>query len=703
MADMLKATPRNQTLGSLVNAYDTTLGPLLNKYEVLPKIPLIGGMTMGDLGPNAIRNVANEMSYGNYQPVRNARNIQTMTIDPDTLDVASMIPIGGIAAKVAKPVAKAVGRGAAERMAQHVDDLGLNQYIVPPQGNLNFTTRLDEQIKGPETQSVFDLLKQVQGKPGVTKEGLKQLAASYPDSAAKITKEEFKANIPPSQYGKVDLEADFDDMYENYFNEAMENLDPVTTYYNLGLPQRVHNDFDRVVSNEINFSDLDPETQELFKERFGLAGEVSDSQAYSRLGDIYMDQQHEELADYARQAAENAGDQSSYAYKSFQRLVPKDDPGYFEFGVTHPNQTGQYKHYSGNAMPEGLIGHVRGSHVGEPTVIEGGFEVPANSYVIEEIQSDAQKGVEQTGALHQAHGTLFKAAVQDALEKGADRIYLPTSYPISKVRYKHPEDYASIYDKAVIKEGLEPLSRIPGVEVKPIFKQLESEHFFQDHPDYHEITISPEARDHILTGPGQTIPGYAAGGMVATDYDDEQVDRMSDEIFNFKKGGKVSTQPRENEYVTKAARYGRKGQYQMANLIGIKPEVEFATVIPEHYYPANEQHNARGDAMRHMLLQAQLAKRSPLLAKTVGWAHENLSGPQGDAEEAMDMHNDELGRQIGLTAKDKADMVWQAMQAIESGKAKTLTKEQMGEGYAKGGLVYNDEEINNLANQLFGA
>jgi hypothetical protein len=32
-----------------------------------------------------------------------------------------------------------------------------------------------------------------------------------------------------------------------------------------------------------------------------------------------------------------------------------------------------------------------------------------------------------------------------------------------------------------------------------------------------------------------------------------------------------------------------------------------------------------------------------------------------------------------------------------------LTKEQMGEGYAEGGLVYNDEEINNLADQLLGA
>ena len=106
--------------------------------------------------------------------------------------------------------------------------------------------------------------------------------------------------------------------------------------------------------------------------------------------------------------------------------------------------------------------------------------------------------------------------------------------------------------------------------------------------------------------------------------------------------------------------------------------------------------------MRHILLQAQLASRSPWLAKAVGWAHENLSGPQGDAEQAMDEYNDVIGRQIGLTAKDKADMVYQALQAINSRKAKTLTKEQMGEGYAEGGLVYNDAHIDQLADQLFG-
>jgi len=606
------------------------------------------------------------------------------------MDVAPAVPLVKPALKAAAPIAARQAVNLTERYG-----VSPTMNIIKPEGNINLTTRLDEQIRGPETQTVFDLLKQVQGKPGVTKEGLKQIAAKYPDSAAKVTKQEFAESIPPSYYRKEDLATNNEELFDNYLNEAMDHMDYSDTFFNLGLPKRYHDDFDNVISGHTEFSEIDPHTQQVLKLKFGLGDKVSDEEAFSTLGQHYMDQRHEEAYDYAMERAGGIYD-GGYSYKDFQRLVPEtENEKYFEFGVTHPEQAGKkYKHYAGESMPEGLIGHVRGSHLDAPTKIQGGIDVPANSYIIEEIQSDAQKGIEQTGPLHQVHGTLFKAAVQDALEKGADRIYLPTSYPISKVRHKHPEDYASIYDKAVVKEGLEPLSKIPGVEIKPIFKELESEHFFQNHPDYYEITMTPEAKEYILTGPGQQVPGYAAGGLVANDYDEEQIDRLSDEIFNFAEGGVVD----------KIARAGRKGQYKIAELVGLRPEVEFATEIPERYYPANEQHNARGDAMRHMLLQAQLMQKyGETPAKIIGWLHENLSGPQGDAEKAMDEYNDRLGREIGRVAKDKADMAYRAMQAIDKQQAKTLTKEQMGEGYAEGGLVYNDEEINNLADQLLGA
>ena len=131
-----------------------------------------------------------------------------------------------------------------------------------------------------------------------------------------------------------------------------------------------------------------------------------------------------------------------------------------------------------------------------------------------------------------------------------------------------------------------------------------------------------------------------------------------------------------NEYVDAVARFGRKGQEGFANMIGLGEEVKFANAIPEFYFPKDEQLDGRGDAMRHMLLQAQIAKklgRTP--AEIASFIHENLlTGGQSDAEQAMDVANDARGIDIGLRAKDKADMAYQALQAIKSGEAKTIPK-----------------------------
>jgi hypothetical protein len=134
-------------------------------------------------------------------------------------------------------------------------------------------------------------------------------------------------------------------------------------------------------------------------------------------------------------------------------------------------------------------------------VKESSVETKPGSYVIEEIQSDAQKGTQQKGHLHQVHGILFKAAVQKGLELGADTIYLPTGEVIAKARNEKTANFAPIYDQAIVKEGLKPLLKIPGVTSK-MFN------------GYHEISFTPEAKEYILNGPGQTIPGYAKGGLV---------------------------------------------------------------------------------------------------------------------------------------------------------------------------------------------
>jgi hypothetical protein len=510
------------------------VGDLVRELDPTYTVPR-GVSTLRDVDYGAIK----DFLTGKYQISDDPRasmqraGSAVLGMGEGVLDAAPALVLAKPAVKAAKAAAPHLAEAGVRQLNRLEEKYGLptspTMNIIPPQGNLNFTTRLDEQIRGPETQTVFDLLKQVQGKPGVTKEGLKKIAQNYPDSAAKISKQEFKENIPASYYRKEDLATNTQDMFDNYLEEAMDNMDTTDTFSNLGLPNRYHQVFDDVISGHTNFSELDRHDQGILARNFGLDhNTMTDDDIFNVLGDRYMDQRHTDAYEYAMDRAGGSPTDSGYSYKDFQRLVPESgNENYFEFGVTHPEQmmkesTGQakrYKHYSNESMPGGLVGHVRGSHVGEPTVIQGGIEVPANSYVIEEIQSDAQKGIEQTGALHQVHGTLFKAAIQDAAEKGADYVYLPTSYPIGLTRHVAPENYASIYDKAVMKEGIDPLRSIPGIEINTIQgRHLMPNYDIADQPYYHEIKLTPEAREHILSGPGQSIPGYAAGGLVATGY-----------------------------------------------------------------------------------------------------------------------------------------------------------------------------------------
>lgn len=710
MADTLKATPRNELLyqvgSGLQRVKDAMnvqrkLSPIEQRIRGnIPQFPL-GDLVLGQ-APEAIQ----DYSYQGSSPFRGTRNIQTLQVDPRMLDVAALAP-------AVAPAAKLVKQGAvklAPEMAAMAERYALQpQYVVPPEGNLNFRPAIEAgKIKGPEKQRAGDMLRQLRNKPGITKEALDDIRdriVRVKGSTNKVmTKAEFESFVEPSKYEKVDLKRAAKGDIEHYMQEAEAQMDPEQAVTHLGVPSYYVNDALMLQYGDIEFHELDRDSQRILGRIYGIDESMDPDDIRNAVEDINYDAYHEVLYDRAEMLAEmDAGEgmQTAYPYEGVQRLVssqPKDS--YFELGVTHPSQKQEYRHYRSDYAPEGLVGHIRGSHLIDPTGIYGGVETLPNSYIVEEIQSDAQKIADQTGHLRQVHGTLAKAAIQDAIERGADRIYFPTSYSIGASRGRPATEYASIYDQAIQKEALDPLVQKYGVQLEPQMARhlfpdpipkVRPAYSIEEVPYFQKLELTPELKRQLELE-GQQTPGYAMGGMVASDYDEDQIDKMSDEIMNFEEGG----------YVQKASRYGRKGQYRLAKMIGIGPEVEFATEIPERYFPANEQHNARGDAMRHMLLQAQLAKRSPLLAKTVGWAHENLSGPQGDAEKAMDEYNDELGRQIGLTAKDKADMVYQALQAIDKGRARTLTKEQMGEGYAEGGLVYNDAHIDSLADQLLG-
>lgn len=120
--DTLKATPRNKALG----AASDVMKPLVratDMYELDKRVPLIGGMTLADLGPKGMQSLLEDLSYG-APLVRNTRNIQTAQFDPRLLDLADML--GGAAG-----VGKAVGKRAIKEGMRRIEEGTLPGMIEP--------------------------------------------------------------------------------------------------------------------------------------------------------------------------------------------------------------------------------------------------------------------------------------------------------------------------------------------------------------------------------------------------------------------------------------------------------------------------------------------------------------------------------------------------------------------------------------------
>lgn len=426
----------------------------------------------------------------------------------------SMGPKAGrfVAETYAKPVAEMAGdlymSGQIPGMASPAS------YIVKPEGNLNFTPNISSTIfKGPETQTVSSFLNQLPSVPGLTASGLEQglTKLNALDPNEKITKGALENLIAPSQYEKVDLMGRSNGNIEHFVDVAMENISPNEALDAMGVPRRLHADIQDYLGLGEDFNKLSPDviSPELKKylERNGLLNrDELETRIYSTMHDLAYEQ--------ARDLAEAEGPSRGYA--DVQRLVDPDltEDSYFEIGVKEPRYEGSYRHYEG--APKGTIGHVRGSFLPEPYMddfvpIEGssanfGINHPG-AMLIEEIQSDANKGVKQTGPLHQVHGVLFKAAVQHALENGATTVYMPTALTIANVRGKSASAYAPIYDQQIVKEGINPLKKIKGVTVSEMFDE-DGNHVMN------RIDFEPSAVKHILEGEGQKLPGYKIGGHV---------------------------------------------------------------------------------------------------------------------------------------------------------------------------------------------
>ena len=438
-----------------------------------------------------------------------------------------------------RAAAQAPDDSAYDALRQRYEDAGAMRYAVLPQGNINLQPGISaETLRGPDVQSLESFLAQARGAPGVSRDALEELSRRYEDTPAgsMISKSEFEARIPPSQYNTVDLKnlaahSDYDRAL--YAEQAQDYLyeHPNEPYQNvldgIGLERNEYN-LELIAGLNEGVIDIEDVPEEIMN-AFRKAGWEDD--IIGNLNSTTESAREDLFYAITEQITEQTGTfASGYRYANDQRLLTEgtrsalDDNNYFEIGVTHPDRSGQsYWHYpSATNAENGLIGHIRGTYipadalnatVRAPLVDNGRFgeatiPVRPNSVVIEEIQSDAQKGASQTGALRQAHGTLFKAAINDALKRGADTVYLPSAATIAVPRggVQDAGRFASIYDQQIVREGLKPLSQVPGVEINPVG--------VNGVLAYNEITFSPEATEIILRGRGQRTPGYAEGGVM---------------------------------------------------------------------------------------------------------------------------------------------------------------------------------------------
>lgn len=415
--------------------------------------------------------------------------------------------------------------------------------IKAPQGNLNFRAS-DLALKGPEKQTVQSFLDQIKTRPGFTKDSVEELAAKFPDRNAVVTKAEFESAIPQSQYNKVDLKSSHAEgsVNQHYMDEAhdmvMENLHEVLGDYmtdRLNIRRPTPELVDELYFFDHGDRKFDELPEELRKAIIAHtpAGEDPSKYTSRAIGQSISDRTQ---ATYEA-ILNNAGIDTSktgYRYQADQRLVrtsksysgneiDTNSPNYFEIAITNPEQKNKYKHYSSfdpNGENGGIVSHVRGEFLPEGgSIIQRKetpqeakskytgykyFEAKPNSMVIEEIQSDVQKGIKQSGATLQAHASGFKGAIQHAIEGGAKTVYFPTAETVSVVRPgRTAKNYAPIYDQEIVKYGINPLKEIPGVSVKKVADGA-----------YWEIDFTPEAADHILKGKGQRTPGFKSGGIV---------------------------------------------------------------------------------------------------------------------------------------------------------------------------------------------
>jgi hypothetical protein len=108
-----------------------------------------------------------------------------------------------------------------------------------------------------------------------------------------------------------------------------------------------------------------------------------------------------------------------------------------------------------------------------------------------------------------------------------------------------------------------------------------------------------------------------------------------------------------------------------AEVTGMAPNKRFAEDVSVETYGKESQLGGKADAMRHITFSALASQQySEPVAKTISVLNENITYNQSKAEKDMDYAN---GREIAKKAKSKEEIVQMSKEAIDSGRAKTIS------------------------------
>lgn len=97
----------------------------------------------------------------------------------------------------------------------------------------------------------------------------------------------------------------------------------------------------------------------------------------------------------------------------------------------------------------------------------------------------------------------------------------------------------------------------------------------------------------------------------------------------------------------------------VSNVLGITDALDYASKRPGQIGYGYDDHRGAGDAMRHILMSAELHRTHPRLAGPILWGHEFLTGTmhgQPSEEREQDLYNNAIGAQIGQIARSRDDI-----------------------------------------------